>query len=205
MPEYELTVNTSRGKCEKGSFVTLTSNCTMGKMNAAEFIRVFDDTRDGLFRLFRRHTKDDDLADDLVQECYLRLWEKREDIQDPSTYVFGIAFNIVKEFHRRRIQTVIRQLEVSPEMETYPEMQDTYSPDEQYYFKETRQIVREIIDALSPEKKAAFILVKEEERSYKEASEISGVPVSTLEKQVAGSVRILRKAFYLLIIINLRP
>ena|SRR5260221_2270379 len=172
----------------------------MEKMDAAEFMRVFEATKDGLYRLFLKQAKEGSLAEDLVQECYLRLWEKREGPEDPESFVFGIAYNMVKEFHRKRIRAAIDRMETLPETESLsvtdlrPEMQDTYSPDKQYQEKETRQTVREVLGRLSPEKRAAFALIREEERSYKEAAKLLGVPVSTLEKQVAGSIRILRKA-----------
>lgn len=170
----------------------------MRKLDTAEFLHVFDATKDGLYRLFQKQTNDRAEVEDLVQESYLRLWEKREGLQDPTSYVFGIAYNLVKEFHRKRISSSIQLMET----EALPEMQDPHSPHEQYQFKETRQTVREIINGLSPEKKAAFVLIKEEERSYKEVSDLLDVPVSTLEKQVSGSIRILRKALYLLVIFS---
>lgn len=78
-----------------------------------------------------------------------------------------------------------------------PERPDHYSPDEQYQYKETSATVKQTIARLSQGQRAAFTLIKEEERSYKEAAELSGVPVSTLEKRVVGSLRILRKALAL--------
>ncbi len=165
----------------------------MREMNAVEFICVFEATKNGLYQLFRQQTGDESQTEDLVQECYLRLWEKREGLEDPKSYVFGIAYHMIKEFHRKKIRAAIHQMELLP-AEELPEIQDPYSPDEQYQFKETMRIVRETIGGLSPEKRAAFTLIKGEERSYKEAADLLDVPVSTLEKQVAASMKILRKA-----------
>ncbi|MHA4810853.1 RNA polymerase sigma factor [Flavitalea flava] len=162
----------------------------MRKLDNSAFIGVFEKTKDALYRLFQKLTRDEFLTEDLVQECYLRLWENRGTIQDPESFVFGIAFNLVKEFHRKRIRAVIEH------MESLPEVQDLYSPDEQYDFKETSRIIRDILQDLSPEKRAAFTLIKEAGLSYKEAAETLRIPVSTLEKQVAGSIRILRKALF---------
>src|ERR1700744_1455061 len=166
----------------------------MQQMDEAQFIRVFDTTKNGLYGLFRKQGIEESQAEDMVQECYLRLWEKREGLKDPASYVFGIAFNMVREFHRQRIRVKIQQLEPIPDQEDYPGMQDNDSPEELYHVKESWRIVREVTGTWSAEKRSAFTLIKDEERSYKEAAELSGVPVSTLEKRVAVGLKILRKA-----------
>lgn len=166
---------------------------TMRKKDMTEFMQVFEATREGLYRMFRPLGPDDSQAEDMMQECYMRLWEKWEEADDPISYVFGIAWHLVKGFHRQRIRLAI-QYSVQ---EAIPDLPDLHTPDMAYLYKETQETIREILHALSPEKKAAFTLIKEEERSYKDASRLLGVPVSTLEKQLSGSIRLLRKSLLL--------
>jgi RNA polymerase sigma-70 factor (ECF subfamily) len=86
-------------------------------------------------------------------------------------------------------------------MDNLPEVEDPDKVDSLYDFKETKERLYAMVRELSPEKAAAFTLIKEEEFSYKEASQILGVPVSTLEKQVSGSLKHLRKALIILLIL----
>lgn len=161
----------------------------MRKMDAKAFLKVFEATKDGVYGLFLKATKDESRTEDLVQECYLRLWERRDEARDPESYVFGIAYLILKEYHRARIREALSRSETMPELEA-PD-----SPVEIFQYKETRERFRKMLESLSPARRAAFTSIKIEERSYKESAELLGVPVSTLEKQVSGTIRLLKKVF----------
>jgi RNA polymerase sigma factor (sigma-70 family) len=163
---------------------------SMSRKEEAAFLQVFETTRDGLYRIFRKLTPDEFQVEDLVQECYLELWKKWEGLQDPVNYVFGIAYNMVKVYHRKKIRTAITVIELPTDADNQP---GQLNPDQQYQLKETQHRLQQGIQSLSPEKRAAYTLIREEEKSYQEASQLLGVPVSTLEKRVSGSLRALRK------------
>lgn len=161
---------------------------TMMDPKAAQFMNVFEATRDGLYRLFLKATRDESLTEDLVQESYLRLWESWSSASDPTVYVFGIAHHLVKAHYRRKGREVLHLTDTLPD-KAVPEQADSLQQ-----YKETQQRIYASMEHLTPEKRAALVLIKEEERSYKEASAILGVPVSTLEKQIASGMKHLRKA-----------
>ncbi|WP_212002039.1 RNA polymerase sigma factor [Chitinophaga sp. HK235] len=162
----------------------------MSRNDEVAFLQVFETTRDGLYRIFRKLTTDEYQVEDLVQECYLELWKKWEGLQDPVNYVFGIAYNQVKVYHRKKIRAALTMMELPEDAGNQPGL---LNPDQQYQLKETQNRLQKIMQELSPEKRVAFNLIREEERSYQEASQLLGVPVSTLEKRVSGSLKVLRK------------
>lgn len=162
----------------------------------SDFVEVFNATKDGVYRLFFKLTRDNVQTEDLVQECYMRLWEKWALAEDPNAYVYGIAFHLAKGYIRKKVKDMLQA------MDALPEVEDPDKVDSLYEFKETKERLYAIIRELSPEKAAAFTLIKEEALSYKEASQILGVPVSTLEKQVSGSLKQLRKALVVLILLT---
>lgn len=175
------------GECY--SFVAATA-LSMSRNEEAAFLQVFETTRDGLYRIFRKQIQDEYQVEDLIQECYLELWKKWEGLQDPVNYVFGIAYNMVKVYHRKKIRTAISVMELPADADNRPGEMD---PEQQYQFKETQLLLQQGMQRLTPEKRAAFHLIKEEEKSYREAAQLLNVSVSTLEKRVSGSLRALRK------------
>lgn len=175
------------GECY--SFVAATA-LSMSRNEEAAFLQVFETTRDGLYRIFRKQIQDEYQVEDLIQECYLELWKKWEGLQDPVNYVFGIAYNMVKVYHRKKIRTAIAVIELPADADNRP---GEMNPEQQYQFKETQQLLQQGMQLLTPEKRVAFHLIKEEEKSYREAAQLLNVPVSTLEKRVSGSLRALRK------------
>lgn len=162
----------------------------MSKHEEAAFLQIFESTRDGLYRIFRKQVPDEFQVEDLIQECYLELWKKWTTIEDPAHYVFGIAYNMLKVYHRKKIRVAITVAPLPEDAENNPDQLD---PAQQYQLKETRHRIQQGMMQLSPEKRAAFHLIKEEEKSYLEAAQLLNVPVSTLEKRVSGSLKALRK------------
>lgn len=154
------------------------------------FMQVFKVTKDRLYRLFLKHTKDPYLAEDLLQECYLRAWEKKDttELHNWENYIFGIAYNMLVGLHRERVREQLMAVEELPQENT-----DDSTPLTALLFKETRKRAHDALAQLSPQKRRALYLLKEEEMSYKEVSAEMKIPVSTLEKQVAGTLKILRK------------
>lgn len=154
------------------------------------FLQVFKVTKDRLYRLFLKHTHDRHQAEDLLQECYLRAWEKKDttDHSNWENYIFGIAYNLVMSLHRERVRRQLISMGELPEENT-----DNSTPLSSLLKKEAAQRTEAALATLPPNKRKALYLLKEEERTYKEVAAELEIPVSTLEKQVAGTLKILRK------------
>ena len=60
----------------------------------------------------------------------------------------------------------------------------SFSPDQVLEEKEKQNILREALDSLPPNQKAAFILHKYENMSYREISEILGISLSAAEARI---------------------
>ncbi|GEP92897.1 RNA polymerase sigma factor, sigma-70 family [Chitinophaga terrae (ex Kim and Jung 2007)] len=162
---------------------------------ANAFLEAFEKSKDRLYRLFMKHTRDAVLCEDLLQDCYLRAWEKRTVVisHQWENYIFGIAYNQLMDWHRKRLK---HQLILKGDWTTDEEAIEDYTPATQLSFRETHQTIAATIARLSVQKQAAYRLIKEEEKSYKEAAVELQVPVSTLEKQVASCLKAIRKALY---------
>jgi RNA polymerase sigma-70 factor (ECF subfamily) len=156
----------------------------------AVFLALFETTKDRLYRLFVKQTGDRHLAEDLLQDCYLRTWEKRDILtaKNGEKYITGIAYNVLADWHRMQVKKKLVYMSEVP-----AEAAEALTPGDLVSFKETQQMAVKTIAALSEEKRTAFLLIKEEEKSYKEVAATLDKPVSTLEKQVASSMAALRK------------
>lgn len=156
-------------------------------------LQVFEATKDRLYRLLLKHTRDEHLTEDMMQEAYLRVWTHRDSIQinTAENYLFTVAYRLLADWHRSKIRSRIDL------METLPDMESPDTPEAIYDMKATQTTIAHTLAQLPPNKRAAYELIKEEEKTYKEAAEILKVPVSTLEKQLAASLKLLKKALHL--------
>lgn len=126
--------------------------------------------------------KDTDMADEIIQDLFLKVWEKRHQInptQPFKSYLYTIAENLVYDHFRkvardRKLQEKFRL--ITTELYTHTE--------EDLLSKESKEIIDKAIATLPPQRKAAFILCKVEGRSYDEAAEIMGVSASTVSNHL---------------------
>lgn len=129
-----------------------------------------------------RLLKDTDIADEIIQDLFLKIWEKREQInttQSFKSYLYTVAENLVYDHFRkvardRKLQEKFRR--ITTELYTHTE--------EDLLSKESKEIIDKAIATLPPQRKAAFVLCKMEGKSYDEAAEIMGVSASTVSNHL---------------------
>lgn len=131
-------------------------------------------------------------AEDIVQETYLRAWRYFDSFQAGTgcrAWLFRIMFNVINA--RRNKQAKILE---SPMVD---EEGRDYQSDNHLAFDPVERIEeRELLDAmklLSTDHRSVLWLVVVEELSYREATEILGVPIGTVMSRLHRARRELRK------------
>lgn len=117
-------------------------------------------------------------ADDLLQELFVKIWERRHQI-DPNQafagYLYRIAQRMVTDFYRKNAtnNTLWNELRYSrSEAGVYTE--------QEIEARESQRLIEQAIERLPPQQKRAFHLCKIEGLSYKEAAQIMEVSPKTL-------------------------
>ncbi len=140
--------------------------------------------------LARRMLDDAALADDIAQECFVRLWAQarrwRPDAR-VSTWLYRVAHNLcLDELRRRR-----RYDDTAPET-VFDRPDDAPGPAEWYHRTECAARVGREIRALPERQRTAITLVHHHELGNVEAAAIMGVSVEALESLLARGRRRLR-------------
>ncbi|PTN10127.1 RNA polymerase sigma-70 factor [Mangrovibacterium marinum] len=152
---------------------------------------------EGLFKLThprmlsycRLFVPDYHVAADLVQECYLKLWEKRETLkpnQSVESYLFVMLRNRCFNFLRdKKLEYAVDDVLSLPEID----MQHLFELD--FTGLEGKSIEEELIDAIKqeienlPEKrKLVFVKSKLEGLKNKEIAELLGISTKAVEKHL---------------------
>lgn len=160
--------------------------------DAEGFRLLFEKYQPTLFRNILFTVRDADLAHDVVQETFLRLWHHRARL-DPGLpilpYLFRISSNIVRDLARHR--NVRRRYEedlpsLSPSAHDHPE--------DALQLNMLEERLAMIVETKLPEKcRQIFLLSRIEGMSYNEISAHLGIAVKTVENQIARALRILRR------------
>jgi RNA polymerase sigma-70 factor len=139
----------------------------------------------------------DDEAEDIVQEAFMELWKRKEDIEDEShikaflyRIVYTRALNVIK--HR----TVVNNHADSVKKITQFKL-DYYNPeanDVMGYIEglETRKQINDAIGELPAKCREVFILSYQHDKKNKEIAEQLGISIRTVEVHLYKALKALR-------------
>jgi len=159
------------------------------------FARLYEMYSQRIYTNLIRLLKDEDLAQELLQEVFVRIWDKRETLQVETSfrsYLYRVSENLVRDFFRKaaKDKRMMEQL-IMAASELY------IDNEELYIHKENNILLHQAIDTLPPQRRRIFILCKIEGKSYNEVSEITGVSVSTVNDHIVKATKAIRAHFVL--------
>lgn len=140
-------------------------------MTLNEYNKSVDDFADNIYRFILKNIRDEDKAKDIVQETYIKLWEKIENVSADKvkSYLFTTAYHQMIDMIRKEKRMV--DFEHINEHDYL--IQDQYS--------DIKEILDEAIKKLSEVQRSVILLRDYEGYSYKEISEITGLNESQVK------------------------
>jgi RNA polymerase sigma factor (sigma-70 family) len=134
-------------------------------MTVKEYNRSVEEFADPVYRFIRGNLKDEERANDIVQDSYEKLWRHVAEIEYPvvKSWLFTTAYNNMIDIIRKEKR--ITTLEPSYENEIIYESQYT----------DLNEILQEALSRLPEQQKTSVMLRDYEGYSYKEIGEITGL------------------------------
>jgi RNA polymerase sigma-70 factor, ECF subfamily len=148
-----------------------------------DFDALFDTAYPPLFRYCSRLTGDPDQAEDLAQEAFFRLLDRRVTGTESGlrSWLFRVATNLARDRSRTR-ETRQRILAAVPPPDPAP------GPDRAAIRAEDVRRVREALETL-PERDRQMLLLREEGFSYQEIADVAGVSRRSVGTILARALR----------------
>jgi len=153
------------------------------------FKKIFQEYQPRLYRFLWLKLRSVDLAEDLIQETFVRLWENRQGVKPEKNfdvYLFRIAANLVVDFLRAN-KAKTHHIK-NPDAVNAPHKTDSAAE-----FHQLREIVDEALSRLPEGPRTAFVLSRYEELSHKEVAEVMGISIRTVEKHIGQALQTLRE------------
>ena len=140
-----------------------------------------------IYRRLKKMVKIDTLAEEFLQDVFVKLWEKRH-LVDPEqslkAYLHLIAQNLVYDFYRK----LAREARLQEEVKAL--FSEDYTPtEEDFYLKETAGLLQKAIDNLPAQQKLVFTLCKMEGKSYEEVGRDLGISTSTINGHIVKATK----------------
>lgn len=136
-----------------------------------------------VYRNILKLTKDPLVSEDILQEVFIRLWEKRQDInfeQPVVNWIFVISFNLSIDYTRKKLREQELHRKLLADTNTIPQNGSVY---EDYY-----QLLKRAIEQLSPQKQRIVKLCKLEGMTYEEAAAEMKISRHTVKEYLSAAM-----------------
>ncbi len=168
--------------------------------DVSAFTTLVDRHRDAVVTYFSVMSRDRDLAEDLAQELFVKLFRHRNDYEPKAafkTYVFSLARNLWIDAYRSRRRYASQQSLDASAGDDAPALGERLEaeierPETGAERAETAERIREAVAKLPPDMREVFVLGAVQERDYAEVAETLAIPVGTVKSRMFHAVRKLR-------------
>lgn len=147
-----------------------------------------------MFAFAKNYIPANEDAENIVQDVFLSLWERKQEIvisYTLVTYLFTLVKNRCLNFLRHKLieEEFNSQMkeELRFKLDALESMDYSYQSE-----KELQEIIRRALDSLPERCREVFIKSRIEGLKYKEISEELGISVNTVENQMVTALKKLR-------------
>ncbi|MCK5076860.1 MAG: RNA polymerase sigma-70 factor [Calditrichia bacterium] len=157
------------------------------------FKTIFNKYQSDIFNFLHYKTGNVQVAEDILQETFIKLWENRKNIKADlslKSYIYTISNNMALNYFRHKKIVQKHQIEKLHEGKDYYQL----SPDTIYEKKELQTQIMQAINKLPKKSKIVFMLSRFNKLSYIEIAERLNISIKTVESHIGKSLKILRKS-----------
>ncbi|MFA5819192.1 MAG: RNA polymerase sigma-70 factor [Bacteroidales bacterium] len=160
----------------------------LSKGNLLAFNTLYKEYSGRLYRFAFGYLKSEAEAEELVQEVFTIIWEKRADLKEElsfKSFLFTIAFNIIrKHFRTKAYLSDYFKTGISADQDMQTSQKITYDSLYQY--------ITELVNQLPVRRKEIFIKSRFEGHSIKEIADELKISHKTVENQLTDALKFIR-------------
>jgi len=178
------------------SVQTVRATKSQEKGNVPTFEEIYEVYAERTLNLLYRFTSREQVAHDLLQDVFIKVYENMESFEKRSqiyTWIYRIAVNHAINYLRRERRMLWFDLldETVGDLLKREKVEmsgigggDVLMPDEILERSEAAQLVQRAVDALPVKYRVPFVLLKDEHLSYNEIAEVLDLSLSAVESRI---------------------
>ena len=156
-------------------------------MNIDDFKLLFDQYYEGIKSFLYYKIGDIEVAEDIVQEVFLKLWDKRSsiDLKTVKSFLFTIANNMAINHlkHRSIVFNFVRNENKSEKVN---------SPQYELEMKEFKENLERLLAEMPENYRVVFLMNRIDKLTYNEIAERLELSVKAIEKRMSNALSFLR-------------
>ncbi len=144
-----------------------------------------------IFLLGKRYLGTREDAEGLVQEVFIKIWEKKEQIKEHLSfraYLFTITYNTIRRYFRVKYRKPELLQEIPEELAAKAEQVATHVE-----FLELVEEVERAIESLSPRQRQIYKMSRQDGLSHKEIARLLSLRPKTVENHIHEAIRKIRE------------
>lgn len=154
------------------------------------FTVLFDAYWNNIYSVSLVLTKSPQIAEDTVQEIFLKIWNKREELVSVDrfdNYLFIMARNhIFSEFRRLKIRKDhVEQLQAHFAA-------TLHTPEDQLLYKESAELIEKAVACLAPQQQQVYRLSREQGLTHEAIATTLGISVHTVRNHMIRAIKGIR-------------
>ena len=157
----------------------------------AAFDAIYNKYSHKLYEFVLRYLKQEEDAEGIVQEVFIKIWEARSKIDIYSSFesfLFTIAYNTSISLLRKRVsETKSREY-----LKSLQVIDTADKVIEEIQFKELNQKVQSLIKQLTQRQKEIYLLSREEGLTHKEIAQKLNISENTVKNHLVTSLKYLK-------------
>lgn len=169
-----------------------------GEERGFEFL--YENTYKTKYYLALQYMKNEETAQDVVQDAYIKAFSKLDTLKEPETFpawLGRIVANTAKNVLVKKNPMLFSEMQDEDEEERFEYRIEDDSvetqPELSYTRQETRELVRELIDSLSEEQRMCILMFHIEGDSISEIADVLGCSENTVKSRLNYGRRNLKK------------
>jgi len=163
------------------------------KGDTKAFLQIYNRYHLILYVYVLRFVKIPSLAEDVVQDVFLRIWEVRQGIK-PELCFTGYLYHI----SRNRVFKLMKKIANEQELRNHVMIQlsgilENREVEQKLQWHKYEDFLQQAISLLPPQRKKVFKLCREEGRSYEQTANKLGISRNTVKEHMVLAMRSIRK------------
>ena len=157
------------------------------------FEKLFERYAQKLFVFSLSYLKNENDAEEVVQEVFLKVWSKRTVLKTDTSfqsYLFTIAFNSIKKSFKLKAKNDQFKLELIDNLDAGQDSVD-YEKNYQLVIKKLETFIGQMPDR----RREIFLQRKQKGKPVKEIADEMGISIKTVENQITEAMHFLKKKF----------
>ncbi|MGY0038696.1 RNA polymerase sigma factor [Pedobacter sp. NJ-S-72] len=154
------------------------------------FIQIYNQYRSKIYTYAYQLCKSSDIAEEIVQEVFIKIWQKRDQLNlelSFSAYIKKITLNHVLNYLKKAARERALQEQIFHTIEISSNRTEDHMME-----KELRKIYDEAIDRLPQQKKIIYKLSRVEELSHDEIAQKLNISKNTVKNHIVEASRSIR-------------